>query len=387
MKKRSSPSPTKKQRAAWRRHAAEWRAPAQITSQWREAPSLDPQLLETRVSHGWWPLIQELGITLLATREYEHLIMAMSAPAGRPRVSFAALPHPSGLVADRARRQLCVASTRNPNQLYTFAPASEKLVPVASAFYPGRLYLHDLALIGGRLHANAVGLNAVVRLDPQGGVTPVWWPRCVERRGRPALNRNYIQLNSIAAGKTVRDSFFSASSTTLGRLRPGDVDYPVDRRGVIFSGRTREPICTGLTRPHSARLARTRVWVANSGYGEVGVVANGGLDVVHTLPGWTRGLCIVRHVAFVGTSRVIPRFARYAPGLDVKKSRCGIFAIDTRTGRLLASLEWPAGNQIFAIDWMPDSVTSGFFFEARRAARAAATAFFYNYAIDARQDR
>jgi len=34
------------------------------------------------------------------------------------------------------------------------------LIPLQSRFYPGALYIHDLALIGGRLHANAVGENA-----------------------------------------------------------------------------------------------------------------------------------------------------------------------------------------------------------------------------------
>jgi uncharacterized protein (TIGR03032 family) len=386
--------PQRHAESVWRQHAREWRAPAQIVSQWREADAVDRSLLQTLVSRGWWPLLERLGITLLATREYEHLAMAMSARGGRPRISFAALPHPSGLVADRTRRQVLIASTRNPNQLYRFAPlrlagraASEAgyLAPIASTFYPGRLYLHDLALIGGRVHANAVGLNAVVRLEPDGRYTPVWWPKSIERRGRPDMSRNYIQLNSIAAGRTVRDSYFSASSTSRGRLRPGHVDYPVDRRGVVFSGRTREPICDGLTRPHSARLQGRTLWVANSGYGEVGIVRDGALDVIQTFRGWTRGLCVTGPVAFVGTSRVIPKFAKYAPGLDVRKSVCGITAIDTRSGHVLASLEWPSGNQIFAIDWMPDTVTPGFFFSARRAPRPAETAFFYDYAIDAQR--
>ena len=46
--------------------------------------------------------------------------------------------------------------------------------------------------------------------------------------------------------------------------------------------------------------------MANSGYGELGFVSDGRLEVVARLSGWTRGLCIVGDVAFVGTSRVIP---------------------------------------------------------------------------------
>jgi len=64
------------------------------------------------------------------------------------------------------------------------APATEPLagalVPVRCRYLPGALYIHDLALVGGRLHANAVALNAVVELPPEGGFRPVWWPRAID---------------------------------------------------------------------------------------------------------------------------------------------------------------------------------------------------------------
>src|SRR5262249_51130660 len=152
--------------------------------------------------------------------------------------------------------------------------------------------------------------------------------RSIERKsGGPDFGRNHIQLNSIAAGATVRDSFFSASVAAPGRRRPGHLDFAVDGRGVIFSGRTREPICVGLTRPHSARLHRGRVWIDNSGYGEVGYADQGHFKAIARLPGWTRGLCFVRDVAFVGTSRVIPKFARYAPGVKASEAMCGVHAV------------------------------------------------------------
>ncbi len=89
----------------WRRHHAEWRHGAQIASQWREASETDAALLRARVRGPWWELLERLAITLLVTREYEHLAMALAvdAASGAPAVSFMRLPHPSGLVADRDR--------------------------------------------------------------------------------------------------------------------------------------------------------------------------------------------------------------------------------------------------------------------------------------------
>ena len=186
-----------------------------------------------------------------------------------------ALPHPSGLAV--AAERVTVASTRNPNQLVELAPAAVEgrpLVPVRTEFHPGSLYLHDLAYVGGVLHGNAVGQNAVVRLDG-GRAERVWWPKAIETEAGPDFSRNYLQLNSIAAGPSLEASFFSASAERMSSRRPGHRNFPVDGRGVVFSGATREPVVRGLTRPHSARLHEGRLWVESSGYGELGVVEDG----------------------------------------------------------------------------------------------------------------
>jgi uncharacterized protein (TIGR03032 family) len=252
------------------------------------------------------------------------------------------------------------------------------LVPVRSVVLPGALYIHDLAYIGKRLHANAVGENAVVRVSWEGACTRVWWPRSIEHDGAPDHTRNYLQLNSIAAGSALRSSFFSASAASPSNRRPGQLGFPVDGRGVIFSGRTREVVARGLTRPHSARLHDRALWVDNSGYGEVGVVESGRFEALARLPGWTRGLGFHRDVAFVGVSRVIPRFRRYAPGLDTSKSRCGVVALDARTGTTLASVEWPRGNQIFAVEPLRAAVTQALPFRAKQSA-ARERALFYGF--------
>lgn len=378
----------------WHRHHAQWRDAAQVASQWQEAVETDGELLRARTRGPWWELLDRLGITLLVTREYEHLAMALSVDDGRPHTTFLRLPHPSGLVVDRAARLVHVASTRNPNQVFTLAPVvaalsrsdapapelhHRPLVPATSRFYPGSLYLHDLALIGGVLHGNAVGQNAIVRLDGGGTCERVWWPRAIERDGVPDCGRNYLQLNSIAAGPDVAGSFFTASSGQPSARLPGHRNWPVDRRGVLFSGATREPAAGGLTRPHSARLHDGRVWVDDSGYGTLVVLDGDRFEIVARLPGWTRGLAFCGDVAFVGVSRVIPRFAQYAPGLDVRRSICGVVALDAGSGAELARIAWPAGNQIFAIDWIDRACTLGFPFVARRRASPASKHLFYSF--------
>jgi len=382
----------------WWRHNAAWRDTAQIASQWQEAANVDPELLNFQVHGDWWAVLEALAITLLVGREYEHLLMAISC-RDRGTITFMPMPHPSGIVVDRPNKTVYVASTRNPNQIFELAPSGSgvprddvqvetetlaPLVPVRSTFLPGCLYLHDLALIGGQLFGNAVGQNCVVQLSADSGWHRRWWPLCMETDGVPQFQQNYIQLNSIAAGDSLAQSYFTASSQDVSPLRPGDPQYPVDGKGVLFSGMTREPLVRGLTRPHSARLdAAGKIWLANSGYGQLAVVdaQQQSFSPVCRLPGWTRGLSICGDIAFVGTSRVIPQFKAYAPGLEVESSICAVHAVQLSTGKILGSLSWPMGNQIFAIDWLPQETTGGlpFAINDRRSDRKT---LFYTFTTD-----
>jgi uncharacterized protein (TIGR03032 family) len=379
---------------SWNDHAARWRDPAEAVSLHRAEVAIDRRLLAGRTRGDFWGLLDRLGVTLLVGREYEHFVMALTVREGRPFTTYMPLPHPSGLAVDPRDGTVFIASTRNPNQIYRFRPLAGTLarrdraplpsgerpmMPVSAQILPGSLYIHDLAFVGGALHASAVGQNAVVRIIAD-GAEPAWWPRCIERRGVPDLGRNYLQLNSIAAGKTLAESFFTASGDGIGKRFPGDPNYPVDRRGVIFSGATREPVVRGLTRPHSARLWRRKLWVNNSGYGELGIAEDGGFVPVALLPGWTRGLAFRDDYAFVGVSRVIPRFRAYAPGLDGAKAVCGVFVVQVSTGTIVASIVWPRGNQIFGVELIDARVSTGFpYLAAGRHDRSRLEMLFYAF--------
>ena len=366
---------------------AAWRDPLAVATGW-EAP-VDPRMLRRRTHGPFWDLLDEAGVTLLVTREYEHLLLALAGAGGRGEVTHLCVPHPSGLAVDLDRRVVHLASTRNPNVVLDLGPVSAEgwgegpgpLVPLRTRTLPGRLYLHDLALIGGHLHANAVGRDSVVRLDDRGGHERVWWPAVLDGHDG-AFAVNHLQLNSIAAGRSLSSSYFTASTDRPGHRRPGQRDFPVDGRGVVFSGRTRAPVARGLTRPHSARLAPDgSLWVADSGYGRLTAVdvRRGDVETVARLPGWTRGLALHGELAVIGTSRVLPRFHRYAPGLDPAACVCGVHLVDRASGVVRASLTWPHGDQLFAVEVVPagwcDGLPAG---PGRGAARRRA--LFYDLA-------
>lgn len=347
----------------------DWRDPAGVVAQWREAGECDPALLEAEATGPWWDILAEAAVTLLVTREYEHLVLALSAPGGTPRTSYLRLPHPSGIAVDAARGEVHLASTRNPNVLYTLRPADgllargdleaphapgRPLLPAAARFLPGSTYLHDLAMLDGRLLGNAVGSNCVLAFDGAADPVPAWWPACIEGASGPDFSLNHLQLNGIAAGADLAGSRFTASTDRIGGPRPGQLDFAPEGLGVVFSGASREPVVRGLTRPHSPRFVGGLLWLDNSGFGTVVACGqDGGFETVARLPGWTRGLCVLGRHAIVGTSRIIPRFRHYAPGLVPDECLCGLHAVDIASGLIVASLAWPAGNQVFAVEALP----------------------------------
>jgi uncharacterized protein (TIGR03032 family) len=379
------------------------REPDQVLSLSATGWPWDPRAIDYDVSGAFIEVLAELGVTLVVSREYEHFVMALSADADGLDISVARLPHPSGIAIDRTNSLVHIACTRNPNQLLTYGISAgslrrddsvtatsdqQRLAPISSRFLPGCMYLHDLAIIGDRLCGNAVGMNAIVDLsaaDPR----PTWWPESIEASGTPEHGRNLIQLNSIAAGPTLAASYFTASTEAPGDRLPGDPHWDVDRRGVVFGG-DRSVIARGLTRPHSARLDNDGVlWVDDSGYGRLcridtgtaatGTAATGTVETVATLGGWTRGLCLIDRIAVVGTSRVLPRFSAYAPGLHPDTSRCGLHLVDLATGGLLGSLWFAHGDQIFAIDWLARTTARHFVGGSSQTDPEATTAAWYSF--------
>lgn len=360
----------------WEKQNQALRHPAEIFGVSYETAGITPDSLKFRASASFSKLLHKMGLTLIVSREYENLLIALNSPDGKKtKQTFFHLPHPSGMAADHKKGSLYVAATRNPNQVVEFrttssnlnrlkikSPDTSVLVPSRSKFYPGQYYFHDLALRNDKLYANSVGMNCIIEVDMDSAAIdkPVWWPKCIEKNGKPDQKANYIQLNSIALGKTLKDSFFSASAEKISARRPGQLNFPVDKRGVIFSGKTRDVAFKGLTRPHSARLHNNKVWVANSGYGEVGYYDGQKFTPVFRFNGWTRGLCFAGNILFVGVSRVLPRFRHYAPGIKSLTQTCSVVALDLKQMKKVGEVKFPYGNQIFAIEFLHSPECKGF---------------------------
>ncbi len=322
--------------------------------------------LKFKADSGFVEILQQLEIQLFITREYEHLLLCLETVDEKINQSFYPIAHPSGLAIHSDR--IYVASTRNPNAIVEFSQATDfqermetkfktnsilPYLPSRVKYFPGHTYFHDLVFIEDQLFANSVGNNGIIKIQfEKTQQDPIIWKPDMHRKYWQKLQSgNYLQLNSIAAGNSLESSYFTASVEFPGRYRPGHQKFEVDKKGVIFSYNG-TVVCRNLTRPHSARIFRDKIWVNDSGYGTVGYVEDGKYFPVIKLNGWTRGLHFVDKYAFVGTSRVLPRFEHYAPGLQNQKSETGIIIINTETFEVEGKIIFKNGNQIFGIESM-----------------------------------
>ncbi len=113
-----------------------------------------------------------------------------------------------------------------------------------------------------------------------------------------------------------------------------------------------------LCLPHSPRWHDGRLWLLNSGAGEILScdTSTGAKDVVAVLPGYLRGMALVGNHAFVGMSMLrnesdfvgLPLHARHS------ELYCGICAIDVSSGRVVGSIRFVAGcTEVFDVQFVP----------------------------------
>lgn len=113
--------------------------------------------------------------------------------------------------------------------------------------------------------------------------------------------------------------------------------------GCIIDIRSNEIICSGLTMPHSPRFYQNKLWVLNSGTGELGYVENGQFQAIAFCPGFVRGLAFHNNYAIVGLSK--PRHENFQ-GLTLsdrlsaqqQQPQCGLMVVDLNTGNIVHSL-------------------------------------------------
>ena len=204
----------------------------------------------------------------------------------------------------------------------------------------GAIDIHDIAV--GRLAGMAApgpifvntAYSCLATIDDHASFRPLWRPPFISA----LAPEDRCHLNGLAMDGE-RPAFITA--VNRGDVADSWRDWRADG-GVILDIASGAVIASGLSMPHSPRLHDGRLWVLNSGQGELGVIdpRDGRFTPVSFCPGYARGLAFIGPWAVVGLSR--PRRNHTFEGLALQDllaakdaaPRCGLVVVDTRTGRI-----------------------------------------------------
>ena len=265
------------------------------------------------------------------------ILIGTNRQAGRLSVFERTLERPMGMAFRDSR--LAIASMI---QITSFVDAAggtpgaagyDGLFVPQSATYTADLDVHDVAFgADGRLVFVNTLFSCLATTSETHSFKPLWKPPFVSR----LAPEDRCHLNGLA----MRDGE-PAYVTCVAETDVAD-GWREHRTGggVVVDVASGEVVCRGLSMPHSPRLHEGRLWVLNSGAGEVGTVdlGTGRFEPLAFCPGYLRGLDFVGPYALVGLSE--PRENRTFAGLPLQDRlaaakvgpRCGVFVIDTRTG-------------------------------------------------------
>ncbi|MFN8710654.1 MAG: TIGR03032 family protein [Planctomyces sp.] len=128
--------------------------------------------------------------------------------------------------------------------------------------------------------------------------------------------------------------------------------------GVLIDMESGQVVLRGLSMPHSPRWHQGRLWLLNSGAGELLCFdpAKGSAGVVCSLPAYLRGLCLIGRFAVVGMCQI--REKHIFGGLPVQQRHqnllSGLAVIDLPTGQLVGMFEFTAGcTEIYDVQFLP----------------------------------
>lgn len=200
----------------------------------------------------------------------------------------------------------------------------------------GELDVHDIGLLkDGRIVFVNTLYNCLASSSRRHSFTPLWKPSFISK----IVKEDRCHLNGLAMEDGVPRYVTAISKSDT-------VDGWRDRRahgGIVVDVQSGEIVIEGLSMPHSPRLYRSRLWVLNSGSGEIGWVERGSsaqgarFHALAFCPGFVRGLAFHGKYAFVGLSK--PRYERFEGlALDRKLAEadsepwCGMQVIDLDTG-------------------------------------------------------
>ncbi|WP_413172206.1 TIGR03032 family protein [Anabaena azotica] len=294
--------------------------------------------LQLSASEGLWTWLQQEKISIaFTTYQTNRLLLLGSKPQGSLAINERLFDKPMGLYAHgdslymSTRYQIWRLDNRlAPGEIHQEA---DRLYIPSYSYTTGNLNVHDLVLD----HTNTpffinTDFSCLATIQTGYSFAPVWQPPFITKLA--AEDRCHLNGLAMVEGKPTYVTACSATDTPAGWR-----DHRMNG-GIILHIPSNEIIATNLSMPHSPRWYQGKLWLLNSGTGELGYLNDNQFVPITFCPGFVRGLAFWGNLALVGLSKLR---SRNFTGLALenrltaegKVPQCGLMAIDITTGQIV----------------------------------------------------
>lgn len=306
---------------------------------------------------GFPALLEQIGASLVITTYQANKLLVARDAGGGLSMLVRTFERPMGVAVNGGRLALGCR-----NQVWVFRNAQDiasRIEPLnqhdacflpRSAHLTGDIGVHELAWGDPELWIVNTRFSCLCTLHPDYSFVPRWQPPFITALA--AEDRCHLNGLAIVDG---RPKYVTALGETdlAGGWRANK-----PRGGCLMDVTSGERISRGLSMPHSPRWHDGRLWLLESGIGQLTLIdpTNGHRQIVAELPGFARGFALSGPYAFVGLSRIRATSAMDGVRLAERREqlKCGVAAVDLRSGEVIAFLEFQtAVNEIFDVQLLP----------------------------------
>lgn len=316
-----------------------------------------PEPLRSVYTQNFREILNQCGISLVISTYQAGKVVLVRSDQQALNTHFRVFEQPMGIATDGDK--MAVGAAYEVWEFRNVPAVAKKLVPFRkhdACYLPrdrhitGDIDVHEMAYCGDELWLVNTRFSCLCTLDKKNSFVPRWRPSFISAYDLS----DRCHLNGLG----IRDQQ-PRYVTALGETNVGQ-GWRGNKRsgGILIDVQTNETLARGLSMPHSPRWYRDRLWVLESGRGNLSTFnfQTGKLDSVMQLPGFTRGLSFWGPLAFVGLSQV--RETAVFSGLPITEQTeeryCGVWVVNIETGQIIAFLRFEdAVQEIFAVSILP----------------------------------
>ena len=322
-------------------------------------PAPEPALPPFRSVHtpNFPGLLNELGISLVVSTYQAGRVVLFRAEGDRINTLFRSFSKPMGVAVSPKR--LAIGTTTAIWEYYDVPAVAAKLEPAGkhdacylprTIHFTGDVQMHEMAWACDELWFVNTRFSCLCTRSSTYNFIPWWRPSFISALAPE--DRCHLNGLGMVDGKPRYVTALGSTDTPAGWR-----DHKKDG-GVLIDIDSNEVVMSGLSMPHSPRWHKGELWVLESGNGGIGVFdrRSGRYRPVAELPGFTRGLDFFGRYAFIGLSQVRETavFSGIALTERPAERNCGVWVVDTQTGRTAAFLRFEdAVQEIFAVQVLP----------------------------------